>query len=146
MGSPLFSPTDAVAEFYARRHAARATRLHRGNKPGTNIKKKPRKKPSDSYDVQSYGNAIAYACKKADVPVWSPNQLHHLGATKIRAAHGLEAAQVLLGHARADVTQIYAERDAQPNPAPSLFPCPRSLSCYGPSCLYSSLGGPCVSI
>jgi len=111
-GASLFSPKDAMAEFRARRHAARATPMNQGNKPGTNLRSKLRKKPRDAYDVQSYGNAIAYACKKADVPVWSPNQLRHLAATRIRALHGLEAAQVLLGHARADVTQIYAERDA----------------------------------
>jgi integrase len=44
---------------------------------------------------------------------WSPNQLRHRYATAVRKAHGLEAAQVLLGHARADVTQIYAERNEE---------------------------------
>jgi hypothetical protein len=29
-----------------------------------------------------------------------------------RRRFGLEAAQVILGHAKADTTQIYAERDA----------------------------------
>lgn len=43
---------------------------------------------------------------------WSPNQLRHTRATDIRRRFGLEAAQVILGHAAADVTQIYAERDA----------------------------------
>ena len=38
-----------------------------------------------------------------------PNQLRHLFATEVRTAYGLEAAQVLLGHSRADVTQVYAE-------------------------------------
>jgi len=38
--------------------------------------------------------------------------LRHTAATRVRHAHGLEAAQVILGHTRADVTQIYAERDA----------------------------------
>ncbi|MFA9476936.1 tyrosine-type recombinase/integrase [Phycisphaerales bacterium AB-hyl4] len=42
---------------------------------------------------------------------WAPNQLRHAYATEVRQKHGLEAAQVLLGHARADVTQLYAERD-----------------------------------
>ncbi len=32
-------------------------------------------------------------------------------ATRIRSEFGLETAQVVLGHAKADVTQIYAERD-----------------------------------
>jgi integrase len=44
---------------------------------------------------------------------WHPNQLRHAFATQVRKQHGLEAAQVLLGHARADVTQVYAERNEQ---------------------------------
>src|SRR5207253_2014030 len=42
---------------------------------------------------------------------WHPNQLRHTFATRVRKQHGLEAAQVLLGHSRADVTQIYAEKN-----------------------------------
>jgi integrase len=42
---------------------------------------------------------------------WSPNQLRHTAATQIRREFGLEAAQVILGHSKADVTQVYAERD-----------------------------------
>ena len=42
---------------------------------------------------------------------WHPNQLRHTRATEIRRQYGLEAAQVTLGHAKADVTQVYAERD-----------------------------------
>jgi hypothetical protein len=43
--------------------------------------------------------------------VWSPNQLRHSHATEVRRRFGLEAAQAALGHSKADVTQIYAERD-----------------------------------
>jgi integrase len=42
---------------------------------------------------------------------WSPNQLRHAAATEIRKRYGIEGAQVALGHAYADVTQVYAERD-----------------------------------
>jgi integrase len=42
---------------------------------------------------------------------WHPNQIRHAFATHVRRDHGLEAAQVLLGHSRADTTQIYAERN-----------------------------------
>jgi hypothetical protein len=42
---------------------------------------------------------------------WHAYQLRHAYATRVRKHHGLEAAQVLLGHSRADVTQVYAERD-----------------------------------
>lgn len=44
---------------------------------------------------------------------WHPNQLRHSFATEVRKEHGLEAAQVLLGHTNADVTQIYAERNVE---------------------------------
>jgi integrase len=43
--------------------------------------------------------------------LWSPNQLRHTAATEVRKRYGLEAAQIVLGHAAADVTQVYAERD-----------------------------------
>ncbi|MFO0806072.1 MAG: tyrosine-type recombinase/integrase [Gemmataceae bacterium] len=44
---------------------------------------------------------------------WAPNQLRHTHGTKVRKQFGLEAAQVALGHAKADVTQIYAERNLE---------------------------------
>lgn len=46
---------------------------------------------------------------------WHLNQQRHTFATKVRhmPGGGLEAAQVMLGHAHADVTQIYAERNAE---------------------------------
>jgi integrase len=44
---------------------------------------------------------------------WAPNRLRHSRATEIRERYGLEAAQAVLGHSQADVTQIYAERDIE---------------------------------
>ncbi len=62
-------------------------------------------------DRTSLRRAVHRGCQKAGVPSWHPNQVRHTVATEIRARFGLEAAQVLLGHTRADVTQTYAERD-----------------------------------
>jgi integrase len=42
---------------------------------------------------------------------WSPNMLRHSAATQIRSQFGLEEAQIILGHAKADITETYAERD-----------------------------------
>lgn len=42
---------------------------------------------------------------------WSPNQLRHSAGTSIRKRYGIEAAQVVLGHATTNATQIYAERN-----------------------------------
>ena len=63
------------------------------------------------YNKESYRRAIIRACQKACVPEWTPLQLRHTAGTAIRAKYGLEAAQVVLGNAEVDTTQIYAERD-----------------------------------
>ena len=67
----------------------------------------------DCYTGAAYTRAIRRACLKADVPVWRPNQLRHAFATEVRKRFGLEAAQVGLGHAKADVTQVYAAKNSE---------------------------------
>ena len=42
---------------------------------------------------------------------WAPNRLRHSRLTEVRKRYGIEAAQVVGGHSRAEVTEIYAERD-----------------------------------
>jgi len=124
-----FSPAETVATQRAERHEARATPIGYGNTIGTNQKRKPKRQAGKRYTSQSYLYAVRRACDKAfPVPKeiaedpeavakwqaehrWSPNQLRHAAATEIRKRFGLEAAQVLLGHSKADVTQVYAERD-----------------------------------
>jgi integrase len=65
------------------------------------------------YDTMTLGQAITRACRKAGVPEWAPGQLRHTVATEVRKTFGLEEAQVILGHSRADVTQVYAETHEQ---------------------------------
>ena len=81
----------------------------------------PASDPGARYTSRSYARAISRAIVVANakrtekgeeaLPHWHPNQLRHSAATEIRRQFGLEAAQVVLGHSRADVTQVYAERD-----------------------------------
>ena len=42
---------------------------------------------------------------------WPPHQLRRTCAGRVRKEFGLEAAQILLGNAKANVMQAYAERD-----------------------------------
>ncbi|QDS99334.1 tyrosine-type recombinase/integrase [Adhaeretor mobilis] len=98
-----FSPEESIA-----RARQRQQKLH--DKPWKRTALRP---PAERYQVASYRVAIRRACKKAGVEVWTPNQLRHTGATEIRKKFGLEAAQVICGHEKADVTQVYAERDRQ---------------------------------
>jgi integrase len=64
------------------------------------------------YTRHSYRLAVQRACRRAEVPVWSPRQLRHTRASQIRQEFGsLEAAKAVLGHTDTRVTEIYAERD-----------------------------------
>jgi integrase len=59
-----------------------------------------------------YRNAVYRACKKAGIEnPWSPNQLRHSAATRIREQASLDAAQIILGHSSVQTTQIYAEKN-----------------------------------
>lgn len=120
-----FSPAESVNKRRAEMRARRKTRVQPSQQDRR--KKRPQCVPSIHYNKDAYRRAIAKAVAKANrkeqedaardgreplpIPAWHPNQLRHSAATEIRRRFGLEAAQTVLGHARADVTQVYAERD-----------------------------------
>lgn len=89
---------------------ARERRKQRSRK---RVSKRPKR---EHFDTDSYRRAISYGVAKAaragvQLSTWHPHQLRHTRATEIRRRYGVEGAQVVLGHTRADVTQIYAERN-----------------------------------
>lgn len=122
----LFRPDEAMAELAHQRRAARKTPLT-PSQCARKRKRYPRRAPSSCYDRRSYAWAIRRACQRAYPPPghlddkqrkewnrehrWAPNQLRHNAATELRKHFGIEAARVILGHASADVTEIYAEID-----------------------------------
>lgn len=63
------------------------------------------------YTEGRYAAVIATAAEAAGTDHWFPNQLRHTQATAVRAKHGAEAAQAVLGHSDIKTTEIYAERD-----------------------------------
>jgi integrase len=72
----------------------------------------------ERYDTNSYRRAIEYGLRKAKksgfpIPHWHPHQLRHNRGTEVRRKYGIEAAQVALGHAHADVTEVYAEKNLE---------------------------------
>jgi integrase len=141
--SYCFCPAEGERKRRLAASEKRQTPLSCGNVPGSNRRRRPAKAPGDRYTSDSYRRAIHRACDLAfgmpgelrkatngetsqakaerlklakqwrDKYRWSPNQLRHSAATEIRKRFGLEAAQVTLGHAAADVTQVYAERDME---------------------------------
>lgn len=66
---------------------------------------------SRMFNRDSYTKAIRKACVKAGVSEWSPNQLRHSAATRIRKLSKVEIAKTILGHSDLKTTEIYAERD-----------------------------------
>jgi integrase len=113
---PVFRPEQAHAERNAARRAAYVP------KPGSADyrsmpsyqQRRALAKPvrfRDRWTPGAYGLAVRRAYEAAGVPHWSPNQLRHAAATRVRKAGGLEVAQVVLGHKHASVTKIYAEVD-----------------------------------
>jgi integrase len=122
-----FSPAECQRRRYVAMRAARKTTVQPSQRDRR--RPRPRRTPQSSYTKDSYNRAIRRACDRADreahktapdvraetrlVPRRHPNQLRHAAATEIRRRFGLEAAQVVLGHSRADVTQVYAERDGK---------------------------------
>lgn len=105
----LFSPGDAEAARNAERRRNRKSPMT----PSQEARKPRGRRFNDFYTKDAYIAAIRRACKKAGVPAWRPNQLRHASGTRVRKEFGLEAAQVWLGHSRADVTQVYAERNLE---------------------------------
>jgi integrase len=55
-------------------------------------------------------NADALASWRAEHS-WSPGQLRHNAATRLRSQYGLEVASIILGHKSPAITLIYAEAD-----------------------------------
>ena len=122
-----FSPRRVVEQLHAERAANRRTPRYASHMKRNQTKRVavPAKRPAARYTVTSYGRAVGRAVVRANgrrarlagahnfdpVPHWHPNQLRHAHGTEVRRLYGLEAAQVALGHERADVTQMYAEKN-----------------------------------
>ena len=67
-------------------------------------------KPLFDITRTAYCRAVTRACEKADIDRWSPHWLRHTFCTRIREAHGIEAAQALAGHSTAEMTNHYSSR------------------------------------
>ena len=72
-------------------------------------KAQPMIQPGDHYRTSSLWCAIQRAARRAGVPEWATMQLRHTAGTVARETLGLDAAQALLGHATARITEVYAE-------------------------------------
>ena len=110
----LFAPEDTMRDRAIELRKNRKTLNKKGDvQPSHKNRRKenPKKAPGEQYTTEAYNRAVARACKRAGIPLWSVNRLRHLAATEVRQKYGLEVAQVLCGHKHASTTEIYAEVD-----------------------------------
>jgi integrase len=123
----LFSPREVVEwrkiqrklKPSARRTPVYPCELRRLQREKEARRRRPKKcKPGERYTTCTYYLAIRYAIRQAlragvEIPSWHPHQLRHSRGTEVRREFGLEGAQLILGHARADVSQLYAEKNQE---------------------------------
>lgn len=106
-GDVPFSPVLATVERMAALREARKTpvqpsQIDRSNPLAVRV-------PRDHWETGEYRQAVEYACRRACVEKWSPNQLRHTFATEVRRAFGLEATRAVLGHSTgARITDRYS--------------------------------------
>jgi integrase len=122
-----FSPAESETKRHVEMRVRRKSKVQPSQR--NRRKSRPARPPKESYTKDSFARAIRRGVDKAnkviledaekfkiDNPLllayWAPNRLRHSAGTAVRKQFGLEAAQVILGHAKADVTQVYAERDS----------------------------------
>lgn len=127
----LFSPTEAEEWRNEQRaiNRSRKTKVYpcelrtREKRRQKARARKSKRAPGSHYCPDSYRRAITYGIKKANkerkkadskaelIPSWTPYRLRHTFATQMRKAHGVEAAQLGLGHARTNIVDVYAEKN-----------------------------------
>ena len=116
-----FSPMDSEKYRRTLLTQARVTPKTRGNRPGSNRQKSPKRKPSKAYTVSAYNKAIGRAILKANaiaepddqIEHWTANQLRKAYALKIRYQEGLglDHSQVVLGHRQRATTERWYARN-----------------------------------
>jgi integrase len=109
----IFRPCEVELEHRWKAMMQRETPMSCGNKTKGGLKM-GRANPNDHYRKSSYIQAVKRACEAAGIkPHWTPNQIRHAAATRLRQEMGIEAARIVLGHQSASTTEIYAESNEE---------------------------------
>jgi integrase len=112
----VFSPSKAHAQRLEQRRNDRASGKLKTPLFPSHAKRKvtgPSRRVGDHYETATLRRAIHYACKKAGIAKWNPNQLRHAVATRLRQQYGSELGMQFTGHKHLSTFEIYAEKNAQ---------------------------------
>jgi integrase len=103
--SYCFSPAEARAAWEAAKRAARKSKVQPSQLD--RHKARPKKQPGQRYTTDSYGQAIARACRAHGIAHWAPNQIRHQVLEQIEAQHDQEDARCVAGHTTPTTTALY---------------------------------------
>ncbi|MCB9868197.1 MAG: tyrosine-type recombinase/integrase, partial [Phycisphaerales bacterium] len=71
------------------------------------------RRPRPHWERDSYRSEVAAACRKANVPYFSPHEVRHGAITRAAELHGVLAAQRLANHSNPQTTARYLHADDQ---------------------------------
>lgn len=103
---PLFSPARQQEQIAAAKRAKRKSKVQPSQV--SRKKAKPARAPGLWFTPEAVCHAVRRACRKAQVPAWSPYQLRHLVAAELREQFTLEHVRAALGHSHASMSAHYA--------------------------------------
>jgi integrase len=103
-GAHCFCPVESVRLFHCQKRAARKSKVQ----PSQVDRSRPyrRTRPGPFYTPDSYRHAVQRACRRAGVPLWSPNQLRHTVADMVSERHDEDTASAVLGNTP-DIVRVY---------------------------------------
>lgn len=96
----LDRPTTAFC-FSPREHAAKIRKGGRAKYTGV------------QFTHTTYRRAVEWACKRAGIPAWQPNQVRHRWATEVRRQLGLQVTSEGLSHSSTSITEVYAQQSRE---------------------------------
>lgn len=99
--------TDLSAYLFSPRQARHEREVKSAGRIGRASPRKTDRRVGSRYTTTSYYRAVQYACKRADVAGWSPNQLRHAWATEaLRNGVSLDVIAGQMGHSLREAHRI----------------------------------------
>jgi integrase len=114
----VFSPVEAIRQYKAARRTQRKTRLTPSQRARDEERaENPKKQVGKFYTADYYRRAIERGIEKANrdlpdgekIPHWFPYMIRRRAETATELEYGLDFAQALLGHRKADMTKRYSD-------------------------------------
>ncbi len=112
LAAPIFDAGQSAFEWCEGRRAARKSKRWPSHARAQEAKRARANLDAFAprpFTVAAVNRAVRRACERAGIGAWSPGQLRHSCATRLRELAGIEAAAATLGHSNHELTlNVYA--------------------------------------